>query len=128
MRIASSRSPIRYCIWPSSARACASFGVERQRALELVARVGVAPLERRRHAGAEMQPRVLRIGGERVAEPFGGGVRLAGVERRPRGALDQRAARIDLRAEAPRPSRTGANGSSRTAFIGLDHDAIVSIK
>src|SRR5436190_24157913 len=35
---------------------------ERERALELVFRIGVATLERRRHAGAEVKARVLRVG------------------------------------------------------------------
>src|SRR4029077_16772826 len=37
----------------------AELRIERERALELVAGVGVAALERRRHAGAEVQSRVL---------------------------------------------------------------------
>jgi len=37
--------------------------IQRERALALLACVGVAALERCRHRGAEMQPRVLRIGG-----------------------------------------------------------------
>ncbi len=89
------------------------------------ARVGVAPFERRGHAGAEMEPRVLRIGGERLAKAFGGGVRLAGVERRPGRALDQRAARIDLRREAPRTAGTAPSAATGGLSCGPDHHDIV---
>ena len=120
---------MRYCICPSSARACVELRVERERALECVARVGVAALERRGHAGAEMEAGVLRIGRERFAEALGRRARLSGVERRPRRALDQRGARIDLRAEHGTRSTNSANGSSLTALIGTPsscHRFIVS--
>ena len=64
-----------------AARAPASASDRAQRALELVPRVGIAPLERGGHAGAEVQARVLRIGGQRFAKRLRRGVRLAGVER-----------------------------------------------
>ena len=75
------------------------FGIERERALELLACVGVATLERRGHAGAEVEPRVLRIGGNRLAERLGRRVRLPGGQRVPRAALEKRGTRIDLRAD-----------------------------
>ena len=71
--------------------------VERERALELVPRVGVAPFERRRHPGAESQPRVLRVERNRLAERLGRLVHSAGIQRLPRAALEQRRPRIDLR-------------------------------
>jgi hypothetical protein len=89
---------MRYWICPSrGARRLAQ--VELERALELVARIGVAPLERRRHAGAKVELRVPGIGGQRLAKTGRGGMRLASVERGPGGPFDQRAARIDLRGE-----------------------------
>ena len=89
--------------------------VERERALERVPRVGVAPFERRRHPGAEMQPRVLRIGRDRLAECLGRRVHSAGVQRVPRAALEQRRPRIDLRRQPGdrRRSSTAARQSMR---------------
>jgi hypothetical protein len=80
-------------------RAGVEARVERERALEGVLRVLVAPFERGRHPRAEMEARVLRIGRERFAERFRRRARTAGVQRLPRAALDDRRARIDLRGE-----------------------------
>ena len=82
--------------------------VESDRALALVARLLVTALECGRHGGAEVQPGVSGIGGDRLAKAVGGGARLAGLERRPRRALDERGARIDLRGR-----RGGARGQQQ---------------
>jgi len=89
-------------------------------------RSGVAPLERLRHPGAEVQPWVPGICLERVAKAFGGRMRLAGVERGPGSALHERAARIDLgrgnrdqqdQYEWQRPKDVHADSAIMTSFL-----------
>ena len=70
--------------------------VELERALELVARLGVAPFERRRHAGAKVELRVPGIGGNGAAEGFGRGAGISGCHSIPAAALEQRVLGIDL--------------------------------
>ena len=88
--------------------------VELERALERALRVGVPPLEEGGDAGAEVQARVLRVGGERAAEGSAAARALPRVQRVPAALLEQRRPRIDLRRRrsdraAPGPAASAAN-------------------
>ena len=105
----SSGSPMRYCIWPSSARACVSFGSS----ASARSNSSRASASRRSSAAAMPAPRCSRgffgSAASAVAKRVGGGVRLSGVERRPGARARASAARGSICAR----ERCGADSERR---------------
>ena len=72
-------------------------GIDGERALQRVFRIGVAPLQKRGDACAKQQLRVSGVGDERLAKRLRRGAGLSGGQRVPPGLLKKRCSRIDLR-------------------------------